>query len=348
MDTRLIPARYYARLCELLAHEGVDTRRLLETAGIDPDGIREPDASLSLQRVEAFVGAVVRLTRRSDLSHDLGRALKLTSHSLVGYGMLSSPTVDYALRLLSRFFGLIMPAFRLRYRAGRDDTEIAVHPVWPMSQGCMAFHLEVIAVAVHWELRELLQKQMPPYALYLSIAEPPHAARYAEMVEMRPYFDWHARPGLSMHLPAEIATRPLALADPAALKLAEQRCSAMLRSVRATGKVSEWVEMVLREASDGIPSQTELARTLNLSPRTLDRYLKKEGASFRSLSKRARQDKAHSLLVEGQLSVTQIAYELGYTDVSNFARAFRRENGLSPSEWRERHAESGRRAPRVE
>lgn len=338
MDTRLIPARYYARLCELLARQGVPVPRLLEMSGIEPAALREPEAVLSLPQVEALVDAAARLAGRRDLSHDLGRALRLTSHSLVGYGILSSPTVDYALRLTSRFFGLIMPSFRLRYRAGRQDAEIAVQPVLPMSQDCLAFHLELIAVAVHWELRELLQRQMPIYDLRFSIEEPPHVARYAELREARPHFAWQTRPGFSMHLPAEVAGRPLALADPAALKMAERSCDAMIRSFRASGEVADWVAMMLREASDGAPSQSELARTLNLSPRTLDRYLKKEGTSFRSLSKRVLRDKARALLADGQLSVTQVAYELGYTDVSNFARAFRRENGISPRVWREQES----------
>lgn len=140
----------------------------------------------------------------------------------------------------------------------------------------------------------------------------------------------------------EVAKRPLALADPTALKLAEQRCLEMVGRARLTGDVAGWVEMMLREASDGVPLQTELAHSLNLSPRTLDRYLKKEGGSYRDLSKRARHAKACKLLADEWRPVTQIGLELGYTDASNFARAFKRESGMSPGAWRAQHTGADR------
>ena len=88
------------------------------------------------------------------------------------------------------------------------------------------------------------------------------------------------------------------------------------------------------EAGEGLPSQVELARTLNLSSRTLDRYLDREGVRFRAMANEVRHEKACALLEAGELSITQIAYELGYSDASNFTRAFRRRAGMSPAAYR--------------
>jgi AraC-like DNA-binding protein len=101
------------------------------------------------------------------------------------------------------------------------------------------------------------------------------------------------------------------------------------------------VTMMLREASDGVPSLTELAHTLNLSARTLDRYLAREGSSFRELSTRVRHQMACELLRGGTLNITQIAYQLGYTDAANFTRAFRRQANCSPSDYRQRRGAAG-------
>ena len=107
-----VPARYYARLCELLGQDGVNVAALLRAARIRPAVVKAPDSVLRLNQVEALLDEVFRLTQRRDQSHDLGRALKLSSHSIVGYGMLSSPTVGYAMTLAARYFRLIMPSFR--------------------------------------------------------------------------------------------------------------------------------------------------------------------------------------------------------------------------------------------
>src|SRR5580698_3109516 len=161
-----VPARYYARLCELLAQDGVNVAALFQAARIRPAVAKAPDAVLRLSQVEALLDEIFRLTGRRDQSHDLGRALKLSSHSIVGYGMLSSPTVGYAMTLAARYFRLIMPSFRMRFGADAEQTEIEILPVLPMSTSCLEFHPEAIAVALHWEIRELLQNQMPPYSLF--------------------------------------------------------------------------------------------------------------------------------------------------------------------------------------
>lgn len=338
-----VPARYYARLCELLGQDGLNAAALLRAAHIRPAALKAPDAVLRLSQVEALLDEVFRLTGRRDQSHDLGRALKLSSHSIVGYGMLSSPTVGYAMTLAARYFRLIMPSFRMRFRVAAEQAEIEILPVLPMSTNCLQFHLEAIAVALHWEIRELLENRMPAYDLYLSIAAPPHRERYNELVEARCHFGWQSRPGFRMQFPAAVALRTPALADTGAVQVAEKRCNELIRSALAEGKVGGWIRMMLREASDGWPSLAELAQTLNLSARTLDRYLEKEGESFRKLSNRVRYEKALELLDDDRLTVTHIAYELGYTDMSNFARSFRREAGVAPGDYRRRRA--GRARP---
>ena len=329
-----IPARYYARAGALLQAQGITLDELLLPLGLRPADLQQPEASLPLTQVDALIQRGLALSGRSDLGFELGRALKLSSHSIVGFGILSSPTVDYALRLAARFFRLIMPSFRMRYRQEGQHREIRFDAVAAMSPTCLNVHLEAIAVATHCELRELLQGQMPDYALYLGITEPPHAARYAELAEAHCQFGAAPQAQIRMVLPGSIGERELALADPAALQMAEARCDALVRAAVAGGRVADWTRMILRESSDGMPNMAELARSLNLSTRTLDRHLKREGISFRELSRQVLRARAEAMLAAGELPITAIAHELGYSDAANFTRAFRRETGQSPSAYR--------------
>jgi len=328
-----VPARYYARLCEVLEQLGVDPDPLLSQAGIARDELNAADGTLTLSQIDALIHEAARASGRGDLGLELAKALKLTSHSAVSYGILSSPNVGYALRLVARFFSLILPSFRMRCAMDTTSFRLTVVPIWPMSRTSLAFHLELIGAAVHWELRDLVGTSLPPYDICFSLDQPPHAACYEQFREARVQFGWRTRPGLRMQWPARLASLQPALSDPTALELAEQRCRDMVNKARATGNVAEWVHMMLREASGGPPGMSELANALNLSPRTLDRYLEKEGASYRTLSKQVCHAKACELLREHRLSITQIALELGYTDASNFARAFRSYSGLSPGKW---------------
>jgi AraC-like DNA-binding protein len=137
-------------------------------------------------------------------------------------------------------------------------------------------------------------------------------------------------------LDATLLDIPLAMANPRAMQAAEERCKAMLRRTQARRRWSEWCRMMLRESEDCRPTLEQLAGFVNISQRTLARYLEAENTSFRELSLQVRTERARQMLADGDLSVTQIAYRLGYTDVASLVRSFRSQTGLTPGSLRAR------------
>lgn len=76
------------------------------------------------------------------------------------------------------------------------------------------------------------------------------------------------------------------------------------------------------------------ARTLGIGPRTLQRRLHTEGASYRDLVESVRCERAAALLSETSERVVDIAITLGYSSPGHFVRAFRRWTGETPSSFR--------------
>src|SRR5262249_10912818 len=91
--------------------------------------------------------------------------------------------------------------------------------------------------------------------------------------------------------------------------------------------------LIVEQLASGGPSQDASARAPGMSLRTLQRRLAEEGTSFVELVNQARRDLACTYLRESPWSVTEVAFLLGFADVSSFSRAFRRWTGLSPSEF---------------
>lgn len=327
---REVPARYFGRLLELLQLHGVPIAPLIDGLGLEIERLAVPEATMPLSKVDLLTQRLVAHTGRRDWGFDLGLRLRLTSHLILGYGLLASPTIGYAFHMLSRYFSMLTPTFRVQVR--RDSQFGALHlvPVLPMSHECLVFHTDAIAAAVDIVVDELLGERMPRYDLDLALDLPPaHRQRYGQLTRARCRFAVGGMAGLRIRFPISLLEAPLSLADAGALKVAESRCVATFRNVIASGQVAAWVRMMLREANGGLPSLDELAHTLNLSPRTLDRYLKAEGAGFRQIAAEVVVERARALLAQGQ-PVTTVALELGYTDPSNFARAFRRATGTNP------------------
>ena len=79
--------------------------------------------------------------------------------------------------------------------------------------------------------------------------------------------------------------------------------------------------------------QEEIARALHQSPSTLQRRLREEGTSYQQLLDTTRHELAIDYLREGQHSLADITFLLGFSDQSNFTRAFRRWTGRTPREY---------------
>jgi AraC-like DNA-binding protein len=133
-----------------------------------------------------------------------------------------------------------------------------------------------------------------------------------------------------MSIDAALLDRSLAMSDANAMRAAEERCVAMLRTVRTQRRWTEWCRMMLREAEDCRPTLGQLARVANLSARTLGRYLDAEGAGFRELSLQVRTERAMQMLAGGSIPATRVAYRLGYSDAAAFTRSFRMRTGCTP------------------
>jgi len=84
-----------------------------------------------------------------------------------------------------------------------------------------------------------------------------------------------------------------------------------------------------------------VARQLKISPRSLQRRLRGQGTSYQALLDDVRRELALRYLDEPCVSVTEVAFLVGFTEPSAFHRAFKRRTGTTPAEARRRGAGIG-------
>ena len=88
------------------------------------------------------------------------------------------------------------------------------------------------------------------------------------------------------------------------------------------------------QLSSGHATQDSVADALHMSLRTLQRRLNNEGTSYRGLLDETRRELAAHYMAESHRPINEITYLLGFSEPSNFSRAFRRWTGKSPSAYR--------------
>ena len=114
----------------------------------------------------------------------------------------------------------------------------------------------------------------------------------------------------------------------------EQRLSSSLPT-EFVSAIRHIVEMLLHQGHSKIDITAEVA---GMTVRTLQRRLTESGLSYTQLVKDMRITIAAQWLASEDITITEIAYRLGYADASNFTRAFRQQTGVAPQFYREQIA----------
>ncbi len=110
--------------------------------------------------------------------------------------------------------------------------------------------------------------------------------------------------------------------------IVRERCN-----TRPTTLAAQIRTMVHRNLSEGLTGIEGTARALDIGVRTLQQRLREEGESYRSILKSVRVERGKELLQQSKLTITDIAFELGYEHAPHFTRMFVEEVGMSPSRF---------------
>ena len=111
----------------------------------------------------------------------------------------------------------------------------------------------------------------------------------------------------------------------------ESRCKQAKQPENFATVVRNQIKMYLGER---LPTVAEVASILGMSNDSFHRELKSHGLLFPDLLRAARQELALHYLNDSNLSLTEIAFDLGYSELSAFSRAFRGWTGMSPQRYR--------------
>lgn len=156
------------------------------------------------------------------------------------------------------------------------------------------------------------------------------------------YFDCPIRydaPRDALVLKSADLDRPFPGHNPELLELLTPALGSALGEIQARSSIREQVKIVLkRSLASGRPELSDVAADMGLSERTLQRRITEEGATLRELLIEARQELGRQLLSDPAAEIDEVACLLGYQDASSFYRAFRDWEGVTPNQWRERHA----------
>jgi AraC-like DNA-binding protein len=329
-----VAARLLKSIVAAAAPLGLDGARWAARAGVTVDlaAAGSLDAHFSLaQYLRLWEVALVESGRR-DLPLLAATALGTDSFGVIGFSCMTSPTVGAAFGHLARYYGVLSTAGGWTLEDHKDRLSLLFEMEGEPSPG--------LACAVEFALAESVHfaRLMAERPLALVEARFPHDPP-AESESYQRLFQaplrWRA-PRAALVLERAVFETPLLRADPHLLAYFERQADA-LAAQHAPRELSAQVRrLVIQTLPSGAPPLQEVARRLGVSERSLRRRLADEGTSFQALLEETRSELAQRYLRDPRLTVSEIAFLCGFSELSPFQRAFRRWTGLTPRAFRAR------------
>ncbi|HJV00492.1 MAG TPA: AraC family transcriptional regulator ligand-binding domain-containing protein [Burkholderiaceae bacterium] len=332
LRARLAPSihpAYVRLLCATLRKRGLAVDALLQAAGLGPEALSEAAGPIPFSQLLALLRLAVQQCPDPLLAIEWGRRIRANVHGNVGNAIFSSKTVREALRTAERLASLRCSGIRLTMRETGGLARLECVPVVPL-YGLDAFIATVVAFTVIEVLRGLVSGGIGRVCIEYPFAPPAWAAQRAGHCPCDAQFDAAM---LAARIPADLLDRDLPTADAHAHAMAMRQCQLDLRT--SSAQLSERVAAWLAGHSASYPTLDQVADHFCLSPRTLRRVLQQEGQQYQKLLDQVRMDATRLLLGQSALSIDEIAAHAGYSDTSNFIRAFRRHHGQTPRQFRD-------------
>ena len=328
---RFYPAHLVVFLLNHLAARGVPAQLALAGSGIGEEEMRVASTRFSVLQMVAVIRNAIRYA--PCIALQVGTCFNASACGIFGFALLSSPNRKALLQAILKYDCLIDPLTSLRY-AGRDcwaiwqiEPKLACAPTDPLYRFVVELKMSCFKAMV----RDLYGDEFEFKSISLRFAAPPHAAEYMAIFNCEILFE-QERNEIVFREMLTVKERPEADAITHAmmLELCEQSLQKMTRNATAAGAVL----MILLGCSGVFPNIDEIARELAVNARTLRRRLEAEGTTYSEILSRHRMQLALSYLRTSELNNNDIAARLGYSDATNFRRAFVSWAGAPPSHFR--------------
>lgn len=313
---------------ELLDNTGLTVQRIWGTAKLEP---REFLALLSNAR---------RLLPDEFLGFEVAGRNRLIGLGMMGVAMVSAPRLRDGLQAMVGFSTLEAGYLRFKVSVGQPETTVLLL-IDDLVGDTLDLHVESVMSLLQEYLEDIVGNMGKQLRFNISYPEQGRRERYEQHLHGSIYFN---QPVNGLVFPTDWLNQPSPHADTDLWYLARRYLTDQLQNAKGAQATpfSSHLRSVLSAQQPPLPDIPQMAESMHLSTRTLNRRLKEEGTTFRQLKLEAVHAWSTRMLLDGW-PVEAVALELGYDNPANFRRSFREHMGKSPTEWLEQERQQKER-----
>jgi AraC-like DNA-binding protein len=318
-----------------LVRRGIAIEDFARDVDIDPKVLDDPGVRLSAAHYERIAEHALAITNDPYLGLHVGARTPASAFTVLGHLITSSATLRDASESFHRYQSLLVDGatWDLRVDGGVATQSLDLPPELGLHQGLgVDFGLAFTATIMRSFVGEVKLAEV-----CFAREAPPDVRPYEE------FFGTSVRFGArenALRYPAELLSRRQLHTDAGLREMLERRADSMLADLRSTDRLPARIrDFIATHPKPNAVTVKAVAEAFEIRERTLRRRLLDVGLSFRDLSDVTLRDMACAALREEATSIKEIAFRLGFTDLSTFYRAFKRWTGFTPAEFRARVAD---------
>lgn len=316
---------------DLIKHNHGDVDAIFNQVGINRSDISSPINAINLKQYCTLFDVAARVTGNDNIGLEFGHNFAPKYLGAIGYAAISSPTLSAALRDMEKYFpahqeqtsfGLIQDGDILwlsycihdpRIENRRQDAELSLG---------MFHNIFKTALGANWSPLEIRFEHDRPDG------DQDHETYFGAPVRFGRRTNAFAfrRHDIDAHMPGQ---DPYLFSMVAAFL--ESRCKLVDDLEDMATVVRTQIKLHL---GDKLPTLSEIAEVLGLTDAAFHKRLKAQHLLFPDLLRATRRELALHYLHDPDMPLTEIAYNLGYSELSAFSRAFRNWTGMNPQKYR--------------
>ncbi len=323
------PIAFVRAITSAYEHRGLDPARALTKAQIAPQLLHDDSARITAWQMEQISEAAMRELDDEALGW-FSRRLPWGSYGMLARASISSPTLGVALQRWCRHHGLLTDDISMHLQSEGGMATLSL-----TAQRDLGLFREFCPVSVlrnaHGLACWFIDSRIPLQGAQFPFARPPHHEAYALLFPGPTQFE--VGPA-AIRFDARYLQLPLQRDETALRQMLQRALPLTVLQYRRDRLLVQRVRHAMAADPAAAHSAEALAQRLHLSPRTLHRQLREEGASLQGLKDEVRRERAVALLHRTDRPIKQVAHEAGFTNDKSFIRAFRAWTGQSPAEFR--------------
>jgi AraC-like DNA-binding protein len=318
-------------LFETIAAAGGDPDQILRMLGLERAAFTNSEGFIASSIFARILEEAARSTADESFGLHFGEHYNPKNIGPLAYVVLNSPTLVVAIENAQRYLHIHNEAANPSFSIEGEQAylrfllaDLAIESARQHNEYSMAVALNTLRIMAgsHWAPREV----------QFAHDAPVHTSEHLRVFGAPVSFSCATN---ALVIERDFVERQVPAADPRLYRILKQHVERILNEMPRESDLLIAVRRAIAESMrDGDPKLARVIKKVSISARTLERRLGEHGVVFRTLVDDTRRRFALNYLRDCKHTLTEIAFLLGYSEVSAFNRAFKRWTGKTPMDYR--------------